>query len=242
VTTRLLRLAASVAAIFAVAGSAAGAATATPVEGEWGGRTSDDLSVSFQVHAGVIENVRFTFTWGFCGSFESALPNTEPIGADGSWAYLDGRGPEIEGAFLAAEEASGTVTAPSRELPSCPRTEATFSAAPGPVPPPLPILIAGCGGPPIRRPARICPAIRRPTAPRVFYDLRWLRIGLQKARARGYALIVKGGRRLRPRASIELMRGADEETSGYRTFEEVGYVLRGRLPAGIPRSGQIRMR
>jgi hypothetical protein len=41
--------------------------------------------VSFEVHEGVVENARFTFAWGFCGVFESAVQHSAPIEADGSW-------------------------------------------------------------------------------------------------------------------------------------------------------------
>jgi hypothetical protein len=108
-----------------------------PVEGPWGARTSSALPVSFEVADGAVENVRFTFRWGFCGAFESALPEREPtpIRADGSWTYLDGRGPKVEATFVAPDRVEGVVTAPSRELPSCERSTASFVAVPGPVPP-----------------------------------------------------------------------------------------------------------
>ena len=54
-----------------------------------------------------------------------------PIEADGHWKFTDSRGPWIEATFVASDRAEGTVTAPSRELPGCPETHATFVAEPG---------------------------------------------------------------------------------------------------------------
>jgi hypothetical protein len=167
----------------------------TPVEGEWGGRTTDTLKVSFEVHGGVVEDARFTFAWGFCGLFESNVPHSAPIRPDGSWVYLDGRGPEIEASFTAPDEVTGTVIAPSRELPGCPRTEATFVAHPGPVPPAPPILIPTGRGSLVAEPRRIS-LEARPGASS-FFDLDWSRIGPFEAHARGRALVHLHGRTIR---------------------------------------------
>lgn len=112
----------------------------TPVEGPWGARTSAALPVSFEVHEGRVENVRFTFRWGRCGAFTSALSEREPtpIRADGSWVYRDGRGPKVEARFVAPGRVEGVVEAPWRQLPSCERSTARFAARPGPVPPRAP--------------------------------------------------------------------------------------------------------
>lgn len=52
---RIARVLVSAVAVPAVATPAAGAAE-VPVEGEWGGRTSDFLPASFQAHDGRVEN------------------------------------------------------------------------------------------------------------------------------------------------------------------------------------------
>jgi hypothetical protein len=117
--------------------AAARAALFDPADGLWRGRSTDSHALSFEVHEGRIENVRFTFSWGFCGKFESALlPNAVAIRDDGSWVYNDGRGPKVEANFIADDRVEGIVFAPSRELPSCPETEAHFIAAPGEALPP----------------------------------------------------------------------------------------------------------
>ncbi|HET9186133.1 MAG TPA: hypothetical protein VFN82_08285 [Solirubrobacterales bacterium] len=54
-----------------------------PVEGGWVARTSAGLPVSFEVKEGTVRNAHFRFRWGFCGTFESHLPNTDPIDATG---------------------------------------------------------------------------------------------------------------------------------------------------------------
>ena len=216
--------------------SAAGAtpfgAAVTPVEGAWGARSSDALPVSFEVKDGKVVNARFTFTWGFCGEFESALPNEEAIHADGSWAFLDNRGPKIEATFVAPDLVEGTIVAPSRELPGCPKTEATFSGAPGPVPPAPPIRIADGRGHLTAKPRRIDLHL---AAVRYVYELRWTTIGPAGARATGTALIRTHGRTLRRPVTIAL--GRPLERAGYRTFQRLSYTLRGKLPHGVARYG-----
>lgn len=106
-----------------------------PVEGGWVATTSAGLPVSFEVKEGNVLNAHFRFNWGFCGTYESHLPNTDPIDADGHWSFLDSRGQTIEGTFVAPDRVEGTVDAAERELPGCPHTRATFVAAPGEIPP-----------------------------------------------------------------------------------------------------------
>src|SRR5882672_8825118 len=106
-----------------------------PVEGGWVATTSVGLPVSFEVKEGNVLNAHFRFNWGFCGTYESHLPNTDPIDANGHWSFMDSRGQTIEGTFVAPDRVEGTVVALERELPGCPHTRATFVAAPGAVPP-----------------------------------------------------------------------------------------------------------
>ncbi|HTR74993.1 MAG TPA: hypothetical protein VMH33_07000 [Solirubrobacterales bacterium] len=227
----LLRLGAiGLGMILVPAATASGAVTV--VEGEWGARTSDALPVSFQVKEGQVVDAHFAFAWGFCGDFESALPNTDPIAADGSWSFLDSRGPKIEATFVAADRVEGKVIAPSRELPGCPKTEATFVGAPGPVPPPLPIRISDGRGRLESRPRRITIT---GAAVRYAYDLHWRSIGPGRAEAKGRAFIRAKGRTFRLRVWITLNRAIDRD--GYRTYRVVNYHLLGKLPAGISRWG-----
>ena len=119
----------------AVRVTAVGADAVVPIEGPWVGTTSAGLPVSFEVKGSNVLNAHFRFKWGFCGTYESHLPNTDPIDATGHWSFLDTRGQTIEATFVAPDRAEGTVVAVERELPGCPRTQATFVAAPGEVPP-----------------------------------------------------------------------------------------------------------
>ncbi len=119
---------------FACAAPAAAAEGVVPVEGKWHATTSAGLPIAFEVSGGQLLNARFRFRWGFCGSFESATTAGVPIELDGHWKYVDSRGPFAEGAFVAPDRAEGTVVAPSRQLPGCPETKATFVATPGEAP------------------------------------------------------------------------------------------------------------
>jgi hypothetical protein len=216
----------------AVLAAPAAGATPTPVEGLWGGRSSDALPVHFEVKGGEIVNATFSFTWGFCGSFESALPNEEAIREDGSWAFLDNRGPKIEATFVSPERVEGTIVAPSRELPGCPKTEATFVAAPGPVPPPPRILIPNGHGHLGGRPDKIFLSQSKVA---YIYEVRWSVINLSEARGRGTAVIHFGGRTLRRRIGIRL--GQAFNRNGYRTYHHLAFTLIGTLPKGLPRFG-----
>jgi hypothetical protein len=211
--------------------TAAAEAAEPPVEGAWGARTSVALPVTFEVREGRVKNAHFTFLWGFCGAFESALPNVDPIDAEGGWTFLDGRGPRIDATFVAPDMAEGTVEAPSRELPGCPKTEATFVARPGAVPPPPPVLISDGRGHLVARPHRIEVA----AGPAYFGRLRWSRVGLNSAAARGVAVIRRGPRTIRRPAAITLLRPVSE--GGHRTFRALEYRLEGRLPPGTDRYG-----
>jgi hypothetical protein len=115
--------------------SAVKAESIVPVEGGWVATTSAGLPVSFEVREGNVLNAHFRFSWGFCGTYESHLPNTNPIDANGHWSFLDSRGQTIEATFVATDRAEGMVVAVERQLPGCPHTQATFVAAPGEVPP-----------------------------------------------------------------------------------------------------------
>jgi hypothetical protein len=114
------------------------AALFEPVEGVWRARATKSLPLSFEVHDGQVENVRFVYSAGPCGNFESTGPNVVPIRAGGSWEFRDGKGPKIEANFVTDDRVEGIVFVPSTDSPGCPETEAHFVAAPGEAPPPPP--------------------------------------------------------------------------------------------------------
>jgi len=122
------------------AAAAARAAIFDPVEGLWRARTENSLPLSFEVHEGRVENVRFAYSAGPCGTFESTGPNVEPIDEIGRWKFVDGRGPKVEANFSADDRAEGYVFLPSTDFPHCPETESHFVAAPG-EPPPKPVVV-----------------------------------------------------------------------------------------------------
>lgn len=104
-----------------------------PVEGAWKGETSAGLPVSFEVEGGRVVNTRFRFRWGFCGTFESHDPRASlEIDESGHWLFQDPRGQTLEGTFVAPDRVEGKIVSVERQLPGCPRTEATFTAAPLP--------------------------------------------------------------------------------------------------------------
>ena len=119
-----------VVALFVGSAGATGEAV-VPVEGPWHATTSVGLPVGFEVSGGQVVDPRWRFKWGFCGSFENATSAVVPVNSSGYWKYTDLRGPWIEGTFVAPNRLEGTVTAPSRMLPGCPETHATFVAEPG---------------------------------------------------------------------------------------------------------------
>lgn len=129
---------------------ASGAAVAradavVPTEGAWKGETSAGLPVNFGITHGRVTNTRFQFRWGFCGTYESHAAGADlEVDTSGRWAYEDPRGQTLEATFLAPDLAEGRVVSVERELPGCPRTEATFTAAPVPLnPESLPVARAG---------------------------------------------------------------------------------------------------
>jgi hypothetical protein len=124
----------SLALVFALGiGATPAAGSVVPVEGSWGGESSAGLPVHFGVEGGRVVNPRFRFKWGFCGTFESSWPGVDfPIDSNGHWVVEDSRGQTLEATFAAPDWVEGTIVAVERMLPGCPRTEATFVAAPVP--------------------------------------------------------------------------------------------------------------
>ena len=141
-----MRVAIVVTAVLLVMGVAgARAEGVVPVEGSWGGESSDGLPVHFGVEGGRVVNPRFKFDWGFCGTYESNWPGIEfEIDPNGHWKVEDSRGQTLEATFVAPDRVEGTIVAIERMLPGCPRTEATFTAAP--IPPNPESFAAARGG------------------------------------------------------------------------------------------------
>lgn len=218
-------------------GAGARAEGIVPVEGGWVATTSDGLPVSFEVREGNVLNAHFRFDWGFCGVYESHLPNIDPIDADGHWSFEDSRGQTIEATFVAPDRAEGTVVAVERTLPGCPRTEATFVAAPGEIPPEVKPKVRAVRnantGRTAKRPRKI---VLGKHGSFTFYGLRWKSFGGPRARAFGKAEIREGKHTWRPRASVRLgsliYEGPDE-----RVYSVVRYVLHGPVPPGFGHRG-----
>jgi hypothetical protein len=128
-----VRRAAAIAVVLVLGTSAGSAHGAVPLEGSWKGETSAGLPVSFGVSGGRVVNTRFKFEWGFCGTFENHSPGASlEIDASGHWVFEDPRGQTFEATFAAPDRAEGNVISVERQTPGCPRTEATFTAAPVP--------------------------------------------------------------------------------------------------------------
>ena len=208
-----------------------------PVEGGWVATTSAGLPVSFEVQGTNVLNAHFGFNWGFCGSYESHLPNTDPIDANGHWSFLDTRGQTIEATFVAPDRAEGTVDAVERQLPGCPHTHATFVAAPGTVPPyvkPQVYAVQNVNtGHTSRRPSEIVLGKHGSLS---FFSLEWQSYGGNQAYAKGRAEIRGGKQKWAPRASVKLST-LIADGPGKQVYSVVRWVLHGSIPRGANRRG-----
>ncbi len=225
--------------------SSARAEAVVPVEGSWRAMTSAGLPISFEVKEGQVVDARFKFRWGFCGTFESALGQSTTIDAAGHWKYLDSRGPWIEGTFLAADRVEGKVVAPSRMLPGCPQTEATFTAMPGePLPEPEVRVKDNISSEHLaKRPPKM---ILSADGSFYLYAIKWKSFGGPVARATAVAYTRAGcmtcpGREVaHPRVKLWL---TDLTLSGeYRVYGRIQYVLLGPRPAGFTHRGSLSLR
>jgi len=199
--------------------------------------TSVGLPVSFEVQGANVLNAHFGFNWGFCGSYESHLPNTDPIDASGHWSFLDTRGQTIEATFVAPDRAEGTVDAVERQLPGCPHTHATFVAAPGTVPPyvkPQVYAVQNANtGHTSRHPTEIVLGKHGSFS---FFDLEWQSYGGPRAYAKGRAEIRQGKKKWTPRVSVRLS-SLVEDGPGRQVYSIVHYVFHGPIPWGLSRRG-----
>lgn len=227
-----------------VLGCGAGSARAdgvVPVEGPWHAKTSAGLPVSFEVTAGQVVHPRFRFRWGFCGTFESGTGGAVPIEPSGHWKYVDGPGPFVEATFVAPDRAEGTVTAPSRELPGCPETHATFAAEPGEAPfeQAESVVLADVRSRRlVHEPSGM--GLKRDGSLQL-YGLHWRDFGEPVAHATGRAYLRSGCRRCsdrvvrRPRVTVllnELTQQGD-----YRVYLHIRYDFHGPIPRGFSHHG-----
>jgi hypothetical protein len=225
----------------AFGGATASAADIVPVTGPWHATTSAGLPISFEVSGDQVANARFRFRWGFCGSFESAVGGSVPIEPNGHWKFADSRGPFAEGTFVAPDRAEGTVTAPSRMLPGCPETHATFVAEPGAAPfeQAESVVLADV------RTRRLA---HEPTRMRLkrdgslqLYGLRWQGFSEPTAHASGRAYLRRGCRRCsnrvvrRPR--VTLLLNELTQQGDYRVYLHIRYDFHGPIPPGFARRG-----
>jgi hypothetical protein len=227
--------------VLACGATGAGAEGIVLVEGKWHATTSAGLPVGFEVGGGQVVNPRFRFRWGFCGSFETASKASVPIEPDGHWKYVDSRGPWIEGAFVAPDRVEGTVTAPSRNLPGCPETDASFVATPGEAAFERAEAIVQDNV----RARHFSPRPRTMVLKRNgsfrLYALRWRGFGEPVARATGRAYLRRGCRRCRgrevrrPRVTVLLNNLVQQ--GDYRVYLHLRYTLHGPVPRGFEHRG-----
>ena len=219
----------------------AGADGVVPVEGPWHAETSAGLPVSFEVTAGRVVRPRFRFEWGFCGTFESELGPPVPIEPDGHWKHVEGQGPFIEATFVAPDRAEGTITAPSRMLPGCPETHATFVAEPGPGPfeqAQAVVLAEVRSRRLVHKPTGML--LKRDGSLRL-YRLHWRGFGEPVAHASGRAYLRSSCRRCpdrvvkRPRVTVILNRLTQQ--GDYRVYLHIRYDFHGPIPPGFSRHG-----
>jgi len=238
-----MRRIAALSCVLAFAGIApvARAEGVVPTEGPWHATTSAGLPLSFEVSGGQVVNVRFRFRWGFCGTFESAIKGAVPIEPNGHWKYTDSRGPFAEGAFVASDRAEGTVVAPSRQLPGCPETKATFVATPGEAPFERAEAIVQDNV----RTRHFSASPRTMVLARdghfTLYSLRWQDFGEPVARATGRAFLRRGCRHCpnreatHPRVTV-LLNNLTQQGE-YRVYLHLRYTIHGPVPPGFPRQG-----
>ena len=231
------------AAVVALLGDSASGEPVAPVAGPWHATTSAGLPVGFEVSGGQVVDPRWRFKWGFCGSFENATAATVPVDSNGYWKYTDARGPWIEGTFVAADRLEGSVTAPSRMLPGCPQTQATFVAEPGAA---------------VFKQARVVVLsnvvthrlaieprgmlLKRDGSLR-FYRLEWQNFGEGVARGVGKAFLRSGCRRCpdkavrRPKVVVYLNELTQQ--GDLRRYLHAEYRFVGPIPPGFSRNGSL---
>jgi hypothetical protein len=218
----------------------AGAEAVVPVEGPWAGLTSAGFAVTFRVESGSVVDAHWGFESGPCGNQASRVPNTDPIDAEGHWSFESPEGPLIEGTFVAPDRVEGVVSTIDRAGPICHGTRATFTAAPGKVPPPAPPRVYAVQNPRTGHQAHM-PEVM--TIGRdlsfLFYRLRWNGYGKSTARGTGHAQIRRFKKEWNPRVTVWLS-SLIGDGPGKQLYSEMRYSLSGPTPAGYPRKGWFR--
>jgi hypothetical protein len=207
-----------------------------PTEGAWHATTSAGLPVGFEVKSGQVTGIQYRFKWGFCGTYTSHPAPTVAIEPSGHWKAEDGAGPYIEATFTAPDRAEGTVVAPSRMLPGCPMTQATFTAEPGlaPFEEPEAVVLAVVGKHKYAKAPKTM-VIKRDGSMR-FEGLHWHGWGSEVTRATGRAFIGVGKVLRRPRVTVfleELVEGGEQ-----KVYLILRYVLHGPVPPGFHHKGE----
>lgn len=246
---RLAALICALSLALTVGSAGAGAEGIAPAEGKWSALTSAGLPVSFEVKAGQIVNPRFKFHWGFCGNFESAVPGSAAIEPNGRWKYVDSRGPFIEGDVVAPDRIEGTVNAPSRMLPGCPETKATFIAAPGelalPANPPVRAVTNIDNGDLAIRPSmiQVSPEETDYFESFSFRRLEWKSFGGPVALASGISYDRESCATCRDkkvhRFPVKLRLSRLVTQGGFRVYARLRWVAQGPVPHGYLRHGVI---
>jgi hypothetical protein len=240
---RIAALTCAVAMLALVAAPAGAGADVAPVEGPWHGTTSAGLPIAFEVSGGQVVATHFRFRWGFCGSFEegpgAGVPIEQP---SGHWKYVGTTGPFAEATFVAPNRAEGSVIAPSRMLPGCPETKASFVAEPGAAPFPVaPALV--------RNDVRSRRLVGSPSGMLMkrdgsfrFYGLQWQGFGEETASASGRAYLRSGCRHCadrvvrRPRVTLRLSELTKQGDA--RVYLIAEWVFHGPVPPGFRQHGE----
>jgi hypothetical protein len=240
----LIALTAALVAL-AIGTTGARAEGVVPVEGPWQATTSAGLPVTFEVAAGEVRYPTFHFKWGFCGTYASPVGPTVPIDTAGHWGFVETSGPSIEATFVAPDRAEGTVIAPSRELPGCPETRATFVAEPGGAPfVPGPALVHIKVGAPKVRASRPDAIVLKKNGSFRLDHLHWRSWGEPTVYGSGRAAIrrpcgrCRGGERIwRPRVKLRL-NGLTQE-KGFRLYYVLRYELSGPVSSRFHRDNTV---
>lgn len=198
--------------------------------------TSAGLPVSFTVQGAAVVNP-LPVALGLLRDLRKRRHEHHPDRRHRALALQRRPRPLHEGTFVAPDRLEGVVVAPSRELPECPQTRATFVAAPGLAPPPkepkVYVVKDLNTGRPAVEPSEIILGKHRSFG---FRELRWRDFGDSRAVAQGRAFIRRGKHVSRPGVTVRL-RFLVEHDAEFKSYLELRHELHGRIPPGIDRRG-----
>jgi hypothetical protein len=229
--------------LFLACGVSGAEAVVAPVEGPWHGTTSAGLPIAFEVGGGQVAATHFRFRWGFCGSFEEGPGATVAIEQpSGHWKYLASQGPYVEATFVAPNRVEGTVVAPSRMLPGCPETKASFVAEPGAAPFPIaPSLVRYTVNNRrlVKTPGTM--VMKRDGSMR-FYDLHWKDFGEETATATGRARLRSScpvcPHRVVEHPRVTLTLSELTQQGNVKVYLQLEWDFHGQLPPGFRQHGE----